>query len=61
MSDAGLRYVFEWNRRRVPDPKGLARRFRRGFSSSAGGGGMRLIANVKPALLTSHPLSAAMG
>jgi alpha-glucosidase len=41
------RYVFTWNRDRFPDPKVLVARFAEA--------GIRLIANIKPALLTDHP------
>lgn len=47
MADDGLRYVFEWNRRRVPDPEGMTAALREA--------GIRTLANIKPALLTSHP------
>ena len=47
MSDEGKRYVFEWNGRRVPDPPEMVRNFLES--------GIRLIANIKPALLTTHP------
>ncbi|MEL6744683.1 MAG: TIM-barrel domain-containing protein [Pseudomonadota bacterium] len=47
MGDDGLRYVFEWNRRRYPDPAGLL--------SALKDKGLRLCANVKPVLLTGHP------
>ncbi len=43
----GKRYVFEWNRDRVPDPPEMVATFHRT--------GMRVIANVKPCLLTTHP------
>lgn len=42
------RYVFNWNRERVPDPKGLSKYFR--------DADMHLAANVKPCLLQDHPL-----
>ncbi len=41
------RFVFHWNRARVPDPRALSRAFR--------DAGMRLALNVKPCLLTTHP------
>ena len=44
------RFVFTWDRSRFPDPAELCRRF-----SAAG---VRLIANVKPAMLLDHPLFA---
>ncbi|MGO9985658.1 MAG: TIM-barrel domain-containing protein [Rhodomicrobium sp.] len=43
----GRRYVFTWDKNRFPDPAALARRF--------ADAGLRLIANVKPAMLTDHP------
>jgi alpha-glucosidase len=43
----GKRYVLTWDRKRFPDPAAVARAF-----SNAG---LRLIANVKPAMLLSHP------
>jgi alpha-glucosidase len=45
--DDGKRYVFTWNRKRVPDPNRLAADFREA--------GMRLAANLKPVLSASHP------
>ncbi len=47
LHDDGLRYVFEWNRRRLPDPEAAVRVLR--------DAGLRTIANLKPALLTTHP------
>lgn len=44
------RYVFTWNRDKVPDPPALARRFR--------DAGVRLVANLKPCLLDDHPAFA---
>jgi len=41
------RYVFHWNRDKVPDPEGLCARFN--------AAGVPLVANVKPCLLTDHP------
>ncbi|MBJ2346927.1 MULTISPECIES: glycoside hydrolase family 31 protein [Pseudomonas] len=41
------RYVFNWNREKVPDPKALAQAYR--------DAGVRLIANIKPCLLQDHP------
>ncbi len=41
------RYVFTWDASRFPDPAALARRFAES--------GVRLIANVKPAMLLDHP------
>lgn len=43
----GKRYVFTWDRERFPNARGLARRF-----SEAD---IKLIANIKPAMLTDHP------
>ncbi len=43
----GRRYVFTWDARRFPDPKALAARFAEA--------GIRLIANIKPAMLLDHP------
>jgi len=41
------RYVFHWNRDKVPDPDALAARF--------AAAGVRLVANIKPCLLRDHP------
>ncbi len=41
------RYVFHWNRDKFPDP--------RGFVDSYEQAGVKLIANIKPALLLDHP------
>ncbi|KAI5460398.1 glycosyl hydrolases family 31-domain-containing protein [Mariannaea sp. PMI_226] len=41
------RSVFTWNRHRFPDPEGFIKEYHRL--------GMRLIANVKPYVLTNHP------
>ena len=43
----GKRYVFNWNRDKIPDPKALAQTFR--------DAGIRLAANIKPCLLHDHP------
>lgn len=43
----GQRYVFTWNRAKVPDPAAMVQRFHEA--------GVHLAANVKPYLLTSHP------
>ncbi|MGA7329936.1 MAG: TIM-barrel domain-containing protein, partial [Rhodomicrobium sp.] len=43
----GKRNVLTWDARRFPNPHALARRF--------GDAGVRLIANVKPAMLLDHP------
>ena len=42
------RCVFHWNTEKIPSPEGLAAFFREN--------GMELVANVKPAFLTTHPL-----
>ena len=42
------RCVFHWNKEKIPSPEGLSDFFRER--------GMALIANVKPAFLTDHPL-----
>jgi alpha-glucosidase len=52
LGDDGLRYVFEWNRRRVPEPAAMVAPLR--------AAGIRTLANVKPALLTTHPDHAAL-
>ncbi|MCS7072519.1 MAG: DUF4968 domain-containing protein, partial [Anaerolinea sp.] len=44
---AGRRNVFTWNRSKIPDPVGMVRSFH--------SAGIRLAANVKPHLLTTHP------
>jgi alpha-glucosidase len=41
------RNVFTWNRKRIPDPKSMVDNFSRA--------GIQLAANIKPALLTTHP------
>jgi alpha-glucosidase len=41
------RYVFNWNREKVPDPAGLAVEF--------AAQGVRIVANIKPCLLNDHP------
>jgi alpha-glucosidase len=41
------RYVFNWNRDRFPDPQG--------FAATMAAAGIRLVANIKPALLADHP------
>jgi alpha-glucosidase len=45
--DDSQRYVFNWNRNRIPDPHGMSDYFHRA--------GIHLIANIKPCLLTTHP------
>ena len=47
LADDGRRYVFEWNRRRVPEPAAMLEPLR--------AAGIRTLANVKPALLDTHP------
>lgn len=42
------RYVFNWNRDKVPTPKEMAKSFH--------DNGIRLCANIKPALLIDHPM-----
>ncbi len=49
-SIGGKRYVFHWNRDKFPDPAAFVR--------SYAGKGVRLIPNIKPALLHDHPLFA---
>jgi alpha-glucosidase len=46
-SIADKRYVFHWNRDKFPDPEG--------FVQSYAEAGVKLIANIKPALLSDHP------
>jgi alpha-glucosidase len=46
------RYVFHWNRDKFPDPAA--------FAASYGAAGVRLIANIKPALLSDHPQFEAL-
>ncbi|HEY2481665.1 MAG TPA: glycoside hydrolase family 31 protein [Caulobacteraceae bacterium] len=48
VESGGRRHVFAWNRDKFSDPAGFAKEFRER--------GVRLAANVKPALLTDHPL-----
>ena len=52
MGDDGLRYVFEWNRRRVPEPQAMTAPLR--------AAGIRTLANIKPALLETHPEHARL-
>jgi alpha-glucosidase len=47
MSNTGERWVFSWNRDRIPEPPVIARNFHNG--------GMKVCANIKPCLLQSHP------
>ena len=42
------RFVFHWNREKIPDPEGLSRAFREA--------GVEFLPNVKPCFLTEHPL-----
>jgi alpha-glucosidase len=41
------RYVFHWNHSRIPNPQAMTRYFHQA--------GIKVAANIKPALLTSHP------
>ena len=50
-SIAERRYVFHWNTDKFPDPAAFVRRFAEH--------GVRLIPNIKPALLTDHPAYVA--
>ncbi len=43
----GTRYVFTWNRSRIPDPQAMTKHFH--------DAGIRLAANIKPHLLADHP------
>lgn len=52
MGDDGKRYVFNWNRRRVPDPPRMTEALR--------DAGIRTLANIKPVLLTTHPRYAEL-
>jgi len=45
--DEGKRYVFNWNLKKIPDPQGLVDYFHQA--------GIKLAANIKPCLLTTHP------
>jgi alpha-glucosidase len=49
----GKRYVFTWNRERVPDPQAMVDHFHEA--------GIHLAPNIKPCLLTTHPRYAAGG
>ncbi|MCR5079420.1 MAG: alpha-glucosidase [Bacilli bacterium] len=42
------RYVFHWNKEKIPDPEGLANYFKEH--------GVEFLPNIKPCLLTDHPL-----
>jgi alpha-glucosidase len=48
MSNEGKRYVFTWNRDRIPDPREMTRTFH--------DSNIQTIANIKPAMLTTLPL-----
>ena len=48
--ERGSRYVFTWNRKKVPSPEAMVQ----GFHDA----GIRLAPNIKPYLLTSHPAYA---
>ncbi|MCC7450692.1 MAG: DUF4968 domain-containing protein [Anaerolineae bacterium] len=47
MGADGKRYVFTWNRDRIPNPHQMTQTFH--------DAGMQVIANIKPAMLTTHP------
>ncbi|MBQ2078260.1 MAG: hypothetical protein II459_01400 [Erysipelotrichaceae bacterium] len=42
------RYVFHWNKDKIPDPKALSEHFRKH--------GLRILPNIKPAFLDDHPM-----
>ncbi|CAF3672689.1 unnamed protein product [Rotaria sordida] len=46
-SDDGKRYVFIWDKKRVPSPLTVTKNFHQA--------GMKILANIKPAMLTTHP------
>lgn len=46
-SKDGKRYVFVWDRKRVPSPLTMTNDFHQA--------GMKILANIKPAMLTTHP------
>ncbi|CAF1275768.1 unnamed protein product [Adineta ricciae] len=46
-STDGKRYVFVWDKQRVPSPPTIAENFHRA--------GIKVLANIKPAMLTTHP------
>ncbi|MDB5482803.1 MAG: malZ [Caulobacteraceae bacterium] len=46
-SVGGRRHVFHWNREKFPDPAAFSERFARA--------GLKIIANIKPVLLTDNP------
>jgi alpha-glucosidase len=47
LDENGKRNVFTWDHNRIPDPEGMVESFARG--------GIKLTANIKPALLLTHP------
>jgi alpha-glucosidase len=47
LDENGKRNVFTWDRERIPNPKAMVENFARA--------GIKLTANIKPALLLSHP------
>jgi alpha-glucosidase len=50
--DTGRRFVFTWNRKRIPAPEQMVQDFH--------AAGIRLAPNIKPYLLTTHPQYAAL-
>lgn len=52
LADDGRRYVFEWNGRRIPDPAAMIAPLK--------AAGIKVLANIKPALLTTHPRYAEL-
>lgn len=52
MDERNRRYVFTWNRSRVPDPAAMVKRFQ--------DAGQKVAANIKPCLLTDHPQYASL-
>ncbi|CAM4769936.1 unnamed protein product [Rotaria magnacalcarata] len=46
-SDDGKRYVFVWDKKRVPSPLTVTKTFHEAH--------MKILANIKPAMLTTHP------
>ncbi|UJR33831.1 hypothetical protein I4U23_021255 [Adineta vaga] len=46
-SNDGKRYVFVWDKKRVPSPLTMTENFHRA--------GMKILGNIKPAMLTTHP------
>ncbi len=51
LGEDGKRYVFTWNRKRVPDPAQMVQTFH--------DAGIRVAANIKPYLLMTHPMYEA--